>query len=169
MADGEIEIPLLQQRLLDAEHHIGEVSLTELWNDNPNSVGEASAKHTRMQVRPIGELPGGCKDTLASCERDRLCDRGVIENNRDRSGGEIEILGEDLQRRRFGRVENSLLFRCHFSPYAEYVATVVRPPLSMQKMKMMRAEMSEPWQIRRNYKEVTILRLNDDNGSDRMH
>lgn len=97
MADDEVEIPGLQQVLLDAVHHHGEVALAELWNDHANREGLPSAEGAGEKVRPIIQLLRGGQHTLSGFWRDGLGARSVIHDERDSGRRKPKVLGESLQ------------------------------------------------------------------------
>ena len=108
MADGEVEEAFLEEVLLDAEHDAGEVAFAELGNDDADGIGEAGAQHARVEVGTVLKLFGGGEDALLGGGRDGLGDGGVIEDDGDGSGREVEVLGEDLESDGFAAIRGDL-------------------------------------------------------------
>ena len=85
-------------------------------NNDPNGVREARAKHAGVDVGTVLKLFGGVDDALAGLGRDGFGDRGVVEDDGDGCGGEVEVLGKDLQRYRSTCVGDALFSGGHLAP-----------------------------------------------------
>jgi hypothetical protein len=115
MADGEVEEAFLEKMLFDAEHDSGEVALAEFGSDDADGVGEAGALHAGVQVGAVGEFFGGGVNALLGDGGDGGCDGGVVEDDGDGGGREIQILGEHFEGGRFVGV-GEVLFCGHRAP-----------------------------------------------------
>ena len=81
MTDGEVEETLLKEIFFYAQHDAGEVTLTQLRNDDADGVGDASAQHTGVQIGPILKFFSSGLYTLPGCQRDGFRDWRVVQDN----------------------------------------------------------------------------------------
>ncbi len=115
MADGEVEKAFLEKVLLDTEHDSGEVALAEFGSDDADGVGETGAQHAGVQVGAVIKFFGGGVNALLGGGGDRGCHGGVVEDDGDGRGREIEILGEHFEGGRPVGV-GEVSFCCHRAP-----------------------------------------------------
>ena len=97
VAGGEVEVAGAGQFFDDAAHDPGKVAFAEIWSENAHAHTAALAQRAGEVVRAVVQLLCSVEDALAGLLGDGFCRGRIVQNQRDRRLGELQMLSQHLQ------------------------------------------------------------------------
>ena len=92
MTGGQVEIPLLDEILLDTGQHLRCITIAQFRNEHTHQEGLALAQRPCIKARPVVEFGSRLRHPVPGLLRNRPHAGSVVEHQRDRSRGEVQVL-----------------------------------------------------------------------------